>query len=178
MQTMEPPCAHSGEVRRKTAERPSQEPISRIRGLRVLMSGIKDVQGEMLPENQSWVSVNLYPLDSFFGRVTVESCPGGKSTRFQSITFAHHTLLLHKESRRGQERRDVLFDILPQRFQCLTAMSSLPLLSLPPHFPKWVGFCIPATLSVERCRDSYECQAGTDRQKIELEFGWYSGKGS
>ena len=91
---MEPPVAQSGEVRRKVAERPSQEPISRILGLEVLTNGIKDVQRGMLPENQSWVSVNLYPLDSLFGGVVAESWCGGESAYPRNFLSAYHALFL------------------------------------------------------------------------------------
>lgn len=81
MQTIEPPFAQRGEVKRKTAERPSQVPISRIRGLEAT-SGLKDVQLGMWHENQSWDSVNLYPLISSF---VVESWSECECMQFAEI---------------------------------------------------------------------------------------------
>ena len=87
---MEPPFAQSGEVRRKVAERPSQEPISRIRGSGVLTSGIMDVQRGILRENQSWVSVNLYPLDSLSDGMAVESWCGDEPMHLWNFLQAYH----------------------------------------------------------------------------------------
>lgn len=75
------------------AERPSQEPISRIRGLGALTSGMKDVQRGMLPENQSWVSVNLYRLSD---GMVVESWGGGEHAHFWNFRLAYHALSLRK----------------------------------------------------------------------------------
>ena len=63
----------SGGVKRNVAERPSQDPISRILGLEASTNGIKDVQRGMFPENQSRVSVNLYSFVLMFDAIVIES---------------------------------------------------------------------------------------------------------
>ena len=94
----------------------------------------------MFPENQSWVSVNVYPFDSSFGGVTVESLFEGKST-YSEAFFALTMLSLATQGvSLGRERRGVLL------FQTSTCRRHTSLVlewsaTLPqvvsPHVPPW-----------------------------------------
>ena len=148
MQTMEPPFAQRGEVRRKVAERPSQDPISRIRGLGVVTSGINDVQRGMFPENQSWVSVNLYSLIPSFVGVIVGFWLTGESECFRRTTLcAYHVLSLREGFLGVREQECYLWKlILDAQRMCRHSRPNTPPATLS---EKWWGFqCVSATLSI------------------------------